>query len=66
MCRTNSSAAWKHRIAICCSSGGDSVEDHTEGFRKSSAYQEWKRLLHHFYDPFHTVEHYELVAHSSS
>lgn len=39
-----------------------SVEDHTEGFRKSAAYVEWKRLLHHFYDPFPTVEHYELVT----
>ncbi len=38
------------------------LEDHTEGFRKSAPYLEWKRLLHHFYDPFPTVEHYELVA----
>ena len=37
------------------------LEDHTEGFRGSDEYQEWKRLLHHFYDPFPTVEHYELV-----
>jgi heme-degrading monooxygenase HmoA len=37
------------------------LEDHTEGFRKSPAYQRWKALLHHFYDPFPTVEHYELV-----
>jgi heme-degrading monooxygenase HmoA len=35
------------------------LEDHTEGFRKSAPYQEWKKLLHHFYDPFPTVEHYE-------
>ena len=34
------------------------LEDHTEGFRKSAAYQQWKALLHHFYDPFPTVEHY--------
>ena len=34
------------------------LEAHTEGFRKSAEYQEWKRLLHHFYDPFPTVEHY--------
>jgi heme-degrading monooxygenase HmoA len=39
-----------------------SLEDHTVGFRGSSAYQEWKRLLHHFYDPFPSVEHYEFVA----
>lgn len=38
------------------------LEDHTVGFRQSSQYQEWKRLLHHFYDPFPTVEHYVLVG----
>jgi heme-degrading monooxygenase HmoA len=35
-----------------------SLEDHTIGFRGSPQYQEWKALLHHFYDPFPTVEHY--------
>jgi heme-degrading monooxygenase HmoA len=40
----------------------NSVADHEEGFRKSPQYQEWKRLLHHFYDPFPTVLHYEPVA----
>src|SRR5580704_146419 len=34
------------------------VEDHTQGFRQSSRYQEWRKLLHPFYDPFPTVEHY--------
>jgi len=34
------------------------LEDHTIGFRTSPEYQEWKALLHHFYDPFPTVEHY--------
>lgn len=38
------------------------LEDHTVGFRQSPQYQEWRRLLHHFYDPFPTVEHYECVA----
>ena len=37
------------------------LEDHTVGFRQSPQYQDWKRLLHHFYDPFPTVEHYEAV-----
>jgi heme-degrading monooxygenase HmoA len=37
------------------------LEDHTVGFRQSEQYIEWKRLLHHFYDPFPTVEHYEAV-----
>lgn len=40
----------------------DSVADHEEGFRKSPRYQQWKHLLHHFYDPFPTVLHYERVA----
>lgn len=40
----------------------DSVDAHEEGFRKSPGYQEWKRLLHHFYDPFPTVLHYQRVA----
>ena len=37
------------------------LEDHTESFRKSDQYQDWKRLLHHFYEPFPTVEHYIAV-----
>lgn len=37
------------------------LADHVQGFRGSAGYQEWKRLLHHFYDPFPTVEHYESV-----
>jgi heme-degrading monooxygenase HmoA len=36
----------------------ESLEDHTEGFRGSLQYQEWKRRLHHYYDPFPKVEHY--------
>jgi heme-degrading monooxygenase HmoA len=35
------------------------VEDHTVGFRGSAEYQEWRKRLHHFYDPFPTVEHYQ-------
>ena len=38
-----------------------SLEDHTIGFRGSPQYQQWKSLLHHFYDPFPSVEHYALV-----
>lgn len=36
------------------------LEDHTVGFRQSAKYQDWKALLHHYYDPFPVVEHYEL------
>lgn len=37
------------------------LEDHIEGFRGSPQYQEWKALLHHFYDPFPSVQHFEGV-----
>jgi len=39
----------------------DSLEDHTVGFRQSAEYHQWRSLLHHFYDPFPTVGHYEPV-----
>jgi len=34
---------------------------HEVGFRQSPQYQEWRKLLHHFYDPFPSVLHYERV-----
>ncbi|SHM68758.1 antibiotic biosynthesis monooxygenase family protein [Gracilibacillus kekensis] len=37
------------------------LEDHTIGFRQSKEYQEWKKILHHYYDPFPTVEHFEAI-----
>jgi heme-degrading monooxygenase HmoA len=43
----------------------DSVESHQVGFRRSPEYQQWKALLHHFYDPFPTVLHFEAVAGAS-
>jgi heme-degrading monooxygenase HmoA len=39
----------------------ETLEAHTVGFRGSPKYQEWKKLLHHFYDPFPTVEHFQEV-----
>lgn len=41
------------------------IEDHTIGFRQSTEYQQWCSLLHHFYEPFPTVEHYELLEQRS-
>ena len=38
------------------------LEDHTQGFRESPDYQQWKQLLHHYYEPFPTVEHFDLEA----
>ncbi|MDN3643099.1 antibiotic biosynthesis monooxygenase [Lutimonas halocynthiae] len=37
----------------------ETVEDHEIGFRGSEAYQEWKKILHHYYDPFPVVMHYQ-------
>jgi heme-degrading monooxygenase HmoA len=37
------------------------LESHTVGFRQSAEYQQWKALLHHFYEPFPEVEHYVSV-----
>ncbi|MEI8050908.1 MAG: antibiotic biosynthesis monooxygenase [Actinomycetes bacterium] len=40
----------------------DTLEAHTEGFRGSPAYDKWRAALHHFYEPFPTVEHFTVVA----
>jgi heme-degrading monooxygenase HmoA len=37
------------------------LEDHTVGFRNSEEYVEWRRLLHHFYDPLPSVQHFEPI-----
>ncbi|MDA9125161.1 antibiotic biosynthesis monooxygenase [Flavobacteriaceae bacterium] len=37
----------------------ETIEDHEIGFRKSEDYQQWKALLHNFYQPFPTVQHYK-------
>jgi heme-degrading monooxygenase HmoA len=40
-----------------------SVDDHERGFRGSTAYQQWRALLHEFYEPFPVVEHFtEIVS----
>ena len=39
----------------------DRLEGDTEGFRGSSHYEDWRALLHSFYDPFPVVEHYATV-----
>lgn len=40
----------------------ETLESHTEGFRCSYEYLEWKSLLHQYYDPFPEVQHYQLVT----
>ncbi|MEK3886362.1 antibiotic biosynthesis monooxygenase family protein [Bacillus sp. FSL K6-3431] len=39
----------------------ETLEDHMIGFRESNEYQEWRKQLHHYYDPFPVVEHFEQV-----
>ena len=41
--------------------GWETLEDHTVGFRGSSEYQQWRALLHDFYEPFPVVEHFDQV-----
>jgi heme-degrading monooxygenase HmoA len=39
----------------------ETLEDHVDGFRKSEQYEQWRKLLHGYYDPFPVVEHYEAI-----
>jgi heme-degrading monooxygenase HmoA len=39
----------------------ENLDDHTVGFRQSAAYLQWKTLLHHYYDLFPTVLHFETI-----
>ncbi|GGK89631.1 antibiotic biosynthesis monooxygenase family protein [Deinococcus radiotolerans] len=48
-----------HRYALLV--WWETLEAHTVGFRGSAEYQDWRGLLHHFYDPFPTVEHFTRV-----
>ena len=55
-----------HEVMRCLEKSSDylllvrweTLEDHEVGFRTSTQYQAWKKLLHHFYDPFPTVLHF--------
>ena len=40
----------------------ETVEHHEVGFRQSPEYQQWRALLHHFYEPFPVVEHFHEVS----
>ena len=40
----------------------ETLEAHEVGFRQSPQYQDWKRLLHPFYEPFPVVSHYAKVV----
>ncbi len=59
----------KHSLQRCIEQNGkylllverERLEDHTIGFRQAAVYEPWKKLLHHYYDPFPIVEHFEAV-----
>ncbi|NIJ38841.1 heme-degrading monooxygenase HmoA [Sphingopyxis panaciterrae] len=38
--------------------GWRSIEDHRDGFRQSDRYQQWRNLLHRFYDPMPVVSYF--------
>ena len=40
----------------------ETVEHHEVGFRQSPEYQQWRALLHRFYEPFPVVEHFQHVS----
>ena len=42
------------------------LNDHVNSFRNSPEYQNWKKLLHGFYQPFPEVVHFEKIENSSS
>ena len=44
----------------------EKLEDHTISFRQSEHYLEWKKLLHHYYDPFPIVEHFEMILENNN
>lgn len=58
-----------HQLQSCVEQPGrylllvnwETLEDHTVGFRESARYQEWRKLLHDFYDPFPEVQHYQVI-----
>lgn len=60
---------WGHRLEKCLEVENkylllvhwNTLEDHTVGFRNSEAYLVWKKILHHYYEPFPVVEHFETV-----
>ncbi|MEI7746286.1 MAG: antibiotic biosynthesis monooxygenase family protein [Actinomycetota bacterium] len=43
----------------------DSVDAHQVGFRGTPAYEQWRALLHHHYEPMPVVEHYTTVVDES-
>jgi heme-degrading monooxygenase HmoA len=36
----------------------ESVADHRDGFRKSDRYEQWRALLHRFYEPMPSVDYF--------
>ncbi|NDJ92068.1 antibiotic biosynthesis monooxygenase [Mycolicibacter kumamotonensis] len=39
----------------------ETVEAHTEGFRKSPEFAQWRQLLHEFYESPPMIEHFVAI-----
>lgn len=58
-----------HQLQVCVENASryilmvdwQTLDDYEQGFRTSDAYKTWKALLHDFYEPFPTVEHYQHI-----
>ncbi len=37
----------------------ESIADHRDGFRNSARYDQWRALLHQYYNPMPTVDYFE-------
>ncbi len=53
-----SDPAWRPKAAMCCWLDGTPWRHIRSVFAQSARYQEWRNKLHHFYEPFPTVQHY--------
>ncbi len=51
----------QHLLLMC----RQTLENHTQSFRGAPGHQQWRKLLHHFYDPFSTVLHHAVVPGAS-
>jgi hypothetical protein len=58
-------AASSGRARTCCWSSGSASRTTPGASAGSAAYQRWRELLHGFYDPFPTVEHFREVLTAS-
>ena len=70
----NAAGYCSHQLQRCIEEPGkylllvnwEKLEDHTEGFRQSSEYLEYRALISPYYEPGATMEHYAPVQQEKS